>query len=63
MVPLVNPVKVKVTVVNLLALLMVLVRDMVDARTKTVERIIAMVQVKVMVLMEDIMGSLAKVTV
>jgi len=63
MVPLVSPIKVKATVVNLLALLMVLVRDMKVARTRTVERVIAMDQAKVMVLMGDIMGSLTKVMV
>jgi len=63
MVTLVNPAKVKATVVNLLALHMVLVKDMMDARTRIVERVIAMDQVKDMVLMEDIMGSLTKVTV
>jgi len=63
MVPLLNPVKVKVTVVNLPALHMVLVRDTMAARTKTVERIIAMDQARVMVLTKGIMGSLAKVKV
>jgi len=59
----VSPVKEKVTVVNLLAPLMVLVRDMKVARTRTVERVIAMDQAKDIVLMEDIMGSLTKVMV
>jgi len=63
MVTLVNPAKVKATVVNLLAPLMGLVRDMMDARTRIVERVIAMDQAKDIVLMEDTMGSLTKGTV